>query len=78
MLSHPSPADRVVLLSPDYKGGDRLRVRVLQEFYDRTADLVLRKAGEDIEVPKERAEYLITHGFATWIREPVKVKPEEV
>ncbi len=51
-----------------------MKVKVLQDFRDRTADLVLRKAGEELEVTKDRADYLVMRGLAERIREPAKKK----
>ena len=49
-----------------------MKVKVLQDFRDRTADLVLREAGEELEVTKDRAELLMGRGLVERIREPAK------
>lgn len=52
-----------------------MKVKVITDFRDRTADLTLRKAGEVLEVNKARAEKLIGMGLAELIREtPQKAK----
>lgn len=51
-----------------------MKVKVLQDFRDRTADLELRKEGEELEVDKARAQKLINMGLAELIREPAKKK----
>lgn len=52
----------------------KMKVKVLQDFRDRTADLELRKEGEELEVDKARAQKLINMGLAELIREPTKKK----
>ena len=55
-------------------GGEEVKVKVLHGFRDRTADLELRKEGEELEVDKARAQKLINMGLAELIREPAKKK----
>ena len=59
-----------------HKGGDQVKVKVTQDFRDRTTDLVLRKEGEILEVDKARADKLIGMGLAVMHREPSKAKKE--
>ena len=51
------------------QGGDTMKVKVIKRFYDKTADLVLRKANEEIDVTPERAKELIAKGFVKKIDE---------
>ena len=46
-----------------------MKVKVIKRFYDKTADLALRKANEEIEVTPERAKELIAKGFVKKIDE---------
>lgn len=46
-----------------------MKVKVLHKFRDRTSDLKLRKAGEILEVTKERGESLIAMGLAEAVKE---------
>jgi hypothetical protein len=48
-----------------------MKVKVIKAFYDRTADLVLREKGTELETTDERAKELISIGFAT------EVEPEQ-
>ena len=53
-----------------------VKVKVIKDFNDRTADLVTRKAGKDVlDVTPGRAEELIKKGFVEKVDEP-KVKPK--
>lgn len=54
-----------------------MRVRVIHDFRDRTADLALRKKGEVLEVDEERAATLESLGLVERIREPKKKEPKE-
>lgn len=54
-----------------------MKVKVIHDFRDRTADLTLRKAGEVLEVDGTRAVTLESHGLAERIREPAKKEPKE-
>ncbi len=49
-----------------------MKVEVTQRFNDKEADLKTREAGEMLEVRKERADYLISIGFAKMIKQPTK------
>lgn len=40
------------------RGGEDLKVMVQHNFRDKENDLVLRTAGEELEVSRKRAEYL--------------------
>ena len=40
------------------KGVRKMKVKVTHDFYDKTADLALRKKDDVLEVTKERAEFL--------------------
>lgn len=47
-----------------------MKVKVIKRFYDKTADLVLRKANTEIDVTPERAKELIKKGFVEKIDNP--------
>ncbi len=48
-----------------------MKVKVIKDFNDRTADFVTRKAGKDVlDVTPERAGELITKGFVEKVDEP--------
>ena len=36
-----------------------MKIRVIHDFYDKENDLKLRKVGDTLTVPKDRAEYLV-------------------
>ena len=36
-----------------------MKIRVTHDFYDKENDLKLRKVGDTLTVPKDRAEYLV-------------------
>ena len=55
-----------------------MKVKVIEQFYDRENDLKLRKKGSIIEVKKARGEFLISSGFAEEIKKEVKEETEEV
>ena len=50
-----------------------MKIKVQQDFRDRSADLALRKKGEVLDVSEPRAKELIAKGFAA----EVKPKQEE-
>ena len=50
-----------------------MKIKVKQDFRDRSADLALRKKGEVLDVSEPRAKELIAKGFAA----EVKPKQEE-
>lgn len=55
-----------------------MKVKVIEDFRDRTADLKLRKAGETLEVDAERAQKLAGLGLAeTVTEEPAKAAAAE-
>ena len=74
MLKYHHSPEPVVFLCPE--GGDKVKVKVTQNFRDRTADLAIRKPGEVLEVDKARAEKLIGMGLAVMHREPSKAKKD--
>ncbi len=49
-----------------------MKIEVTQRFRDKEADLETKEAGETMEVRKERAEYLISNGFAKMVTPPKK------
>ena len=53
------------------KGGVNMKSKVKRDFYDRSADLTLRKKGAEFEAPEKRGRELIDKGFAE------EVKPEK-
>lgn len=57
----------------------RVKVKVVKEFRDSTADLELRKNGEVLTVSEERADKLIGLGLATRteVEEPIKTEPQK-
>ena len=60
------------------KGGDRVKVRVIKSFYDRSADMVLRKEGSEFEADGGRATELKNLGFVEPLPKPEKTeKPEK-
>lgn len=50
-------------------GGEDVKVKVLRDFRDRTAELKVRKKGETLEVSKDRAEKLTGLGLGEIIPE---------
>ena len=50
-----------------------MKIKVKQDFRDRSADLALRKKGEVLDVSEQRARELTAKGFAA----EVKPKQEE-
>ena len=46
-----------------------MKIKVLYDFFDKTAHLALRKAGERLEVPAQRAHQLISMNLAEQITE---------
>ena len=47
-----------------------MKVKVIKNFNDKTADFVARKVGEQFEPDTERAKELITKGFVVKVTEP--------
>lgn len=41
-----------------------MKIRVTHDFYDKENENVLRKAGEEYEVSKERGKYLVSYRVA--------------
>lgn len=54
-----------------------MKVKVIEQFYDRENDLKLRKKGSIIEVKKARGESLIESGYVEEFTEEVKEEVEE-
>jgi len=50
-----------------------MKIRVINSFFDRKNDYMLREAGQEIEVPEDRAEQLIGLGLVL----PTEEKQEE-
>ena len=50
------------------KGGDNLKIKIKKDFYDREADLALRKKGEALTISAERGKELIEKGFAEEVK----------
>ncbi len=48
-----------------------MKIKVKKDFYDRSADLTLRKKGAEFEASEKRGRELIDKGFAE------EVKPEK-
>lgn len=69
MTEHYEVKCTVLLLC--LKGGDNMKIKVKQNFYDRENDLALREKGAEMEVSEQRGRELINKGFAA------EVKPKE-
>ena len=55
-----------------------VKVKVIKDFNDRTADLLTRKADKDVlDVTPERAEELIKKGFVEKVEESKPKKTEK-
>ena len=54
-----------------------VKVKVIQEFRDRTADLKLRKKGETLTVTEARAKKLEGLELAERSQEPIKKETEK-
>jgi len=54
-----------------------LKVRVIHDFRDKTAELQLRKKGETLDVDARRAEYLADLGLVEEIKENKAKKTTE-
>ena len=55
-----------------------MKVRVIKSFYDRSADMVLRKEGSEFEADGGRATELKNLGFVEPVPKPEKPeKPEK-
>ena len=59
------------------KGGDNLKIKVKKDFYDREADLALRRKGEALTVSAERGRELIDGGFAEEVKSEKKTEKTE-
>lgn len=53
-----------------------MRVTVIHNFYDRENDLILRTAGEELNVSLERAKYLAGKGLVQIIENQKGGDPE--
>ena len=56
---------------------NRMKIKVKQDFRDRSADLALRKKGEVLDVSEQRAKELTAKGFAEAFKEPEKKTKSE-
>ena len=50
------------------KGGDYVKLKVKKDYYDREADLALRKKGAEFEASEKRGKELIEKGFAEEVK----------
>ena len=51
-----------------------VKVKVIKRFYDTTAELKLREAGEELEISKDRADELISLSLVEAVPVPKKNK----
>ncbi len=56
---------------------NRMKIKVKQDFRDRSADLALRKKGEVLDVSEQRAKELIAKGFAAEVKPKQEDKTEQ-
>ena len=56
---------------------NRMKIKVKQDFRDRSADLALRKKGEVLDVSEQRAKELIAKGFAAEVKPKQDEKTEQ-
>ena len=54
-----------------------MKIKIKQDFRDRSADLALRKKGEVLDVSEQRAKELTAKGFAEAFKEPEKKTKSE-
>lgn len=54
-----------------------MKIKVKKDFYDREADLALRRKGEALTVSAERGKELIEKGFAEEIKPEKKTETEK-
>jgi hypothetical protein len=54
-----------------------MKIKVKQDFRDRSADLALRKKGEVLDVSEQRAKELIAKGFANEVKSKQEEKEEK-
>lgn len=59
------------------KGGDNMKIKIKQDFRDRSADLALRKKGEVLDASEQRAKELIAKGFANEVKPKQEEKTEQ-
>ena len=50
-----------------------MKIKVKKDFYDRSADLTLRKKGAEFGAPEKRGRELIDKGFACADHNPVQM-----
>lgn len=55
-----------------------MKIKVKKDFYDREADLALRKKGAEFEVSEKRGKELIEKGFAEEIKSEKKTEKTEI
>lgn len=55
----------MIKIAPAQEGGDCLKVVVQHNFRDKENSLILRTAGEELEVSEERARYLSERKLVT-------------
>ena len=56
---------------------NRMKIKVKQDFRDRSADLALRKKGEVLDVSEQRAKELTAKGFANEVKPKQEDKTEQ-
>ena len=56
---------------------NRMKIKVKQDFRDRSADLALRKKGEVLDVSEQRARELTAKGFANEVKPKQEDKTEQ-
>ena len=54
-----------------------MKIKVKQDFRDRSADLALRKKGEVLDVSEQRARELTAKGFANEVKPKQDEKTEQ-
>ena len=54
-----------------------MKIKVKKDFYDREADLALRRKGEALTVSAERGRELIDGGFAEEVKSEKKTEKTE-
>ena len=54
-----------------------MKIKVKQDFRDRSADLALRKKGEVLDVSEQRAKELIAKSFAAEVKPKQEDKTEQ-
>lgn len=54
-----------------------MKIKIKQDFRDRSADLALRKKGEVLDVSEQRAKELTAKGFAAEVKPKQDEKTEQ-